>query len=464
MEMANEDVFRILDAVHDGFYITDANGTTVWVSKTSCEMLNKTREELIGRNVWDLEKEGLFSPSVNRLVLQKKENISVIQTIKGHHQKWLVSGYIVEDESGGIKWVITHGRSITQDLLSTTQHAEVESILNRYVQELRHLQLKEEKKEKTHQLIGDTPAFKKLIEQSEKIALSDASVLLTGETGSGKNVLASYIHKLSERHGGPFIQVNCGAIPESLFESELFGYKKGAFTGASGKGKIGLVKVAEGGTLFLDEIGELPLHLQVKILQLIQDKTYLPIGEVYLHSADVRIIAATNRNLLELVEKNQFRADLFYRLNVLSMNIPALRERPDDIFRLIQHYMDMYNEKYKTHKTLSREALNALQAYSWPGNIRELANTVERIMIMSDQDQIEREDLPESIQASNKHSSFIQPAAKQNLPLREYLDEVEKEFILHKLKQAKTTREAAKSAGIPQSTLMRKIQKHGLNK
>ncbi|WP_191991904.1 sigma-54 interaction domain-containing protein [Bacillus aerolatus] len=461
--MKNENLFDILDSLNDGFYITDVEGNTVWVSRVSCEMLKKTRDELIGKNVWDLEKEGLFSPSVNRLVLQKNESISIIQTIKGHHQKWLVSGHIVRNKHGKIKWVVTHGRSINQDLLSTTQHAEVEAVLNRYVQELRHLQTKNEKIDGANPLIGETPHFKKMIGQAEKIAVSDASVLITGETGSGKNVFANYIHKLSDRHDKPFIQVNCGAIPESLFESELFGYKKGAFTGASGKGKIGLVEVAEGGTLFLDEIGELPLHLQVKILQLIQDKTYLPIGEVYLHSANVRIIAATNKDLLKLAEENKFRADLFYRLNVLSMKVPSLRERPEDIFLLLQHYVGVYNKKYKANKTLSREAITALQSYSWPGNIRELSNTIERVMVMSDHDQIEIDELPESFKHSRENSSFIQHKNDLNKPLRGYLNDIEKEFIQHKLQESKTTREAAKLLGIPQSTLMRKIQKHGIN-
>ncbi|MFK2826995.1 sigma 54-interacting transcriptional regulator [Bacillus sp. B190/17] len=461
--MNKENLLEILDSLNDGFYITDAKGNTVWMSQASCEMLKKTREELIGQNVWDLEKQGLFSPSVNRLVLQKNESISIIQTIKGYHQKFLVSGHIVRDERGGIKWVVTHAGSINRDLLSTTQHAEVEAVLNRYVQELRNLQTKNETIDGTNPLIGETPHFKKLIGQAEKIAVSDASVLITGETGCGKNVFANYIHKLSERHDKPFIQVNCGAIPESLFESELFGYKKGAFTGASGKGKIGLVEVAEGGTLFLDEIGELPLHLQVKILQLIQDKTYLPIGEVYLHSANVRIIAATNKDLLKLSEENKFRADLFYRLNVLSMKVPALRERPEDIFLLLRHYVDVYNKKYKMNKTLSREAITVLQSYSWPGNIRELSNTVERALIMSDHDQIEADELPDNIQEYKGSSFTVQHNQDVNKPLRKYLDEIEKDFIQHKLQEAKTTREAAKLLGIPQSTLMRKIQKYGIN-
>ncbi|WP_338752220.1 sigma-54 interaction domain-containing protein [Bacillus sp. FJAT-52991] len=456
--MKAEDFYNILDSLHDGFYITDVRGITVWVNETSCKRLQRKREELIGKSVYDLEKQKLFSPSITRMVLEKNGPVSFIQTFHETLQKYIVNGRIVTDEKGEPRWIVTHGRIVDQDFSYSDQQNEVEAILHRYTQELRKFTVSQESSTDRNLLIGESLEFKKTLEQAEKIATVDASVLITGETGCGKNLLANYIHKLSDRHNKPFIQINCGAIPDSLLESELFGYRKGAFTGASEKGKIGLVEMAEEGTLFLDEIGEMPLHLQVKVLQLIQDKTYLPIGEVQLRVANVRIIAATNKDLRKLSEEDLFRSDLFYRLNVLSVHIAALRERPEDIFLLLQHFVKSYNNKYKMNRTLSKEVVERLQSYHWPGNVRELANLIERLIVMSETERIQLSDLPEHIIRKIEQPQNI----IENPSLRKYIDSVEKNYILNALEKARTTRQAAALLDIPQSTLMRKIKKYNI--
>ncbi|WP_100401401.1 sigma-54 interaction domain-containing protein [Bacillus sp. FJAT-42315] len=456
--MNTQDFYNILDSLHDGFYITDIKGITVWVNEASCKRLQRKREELIGKSVYDLEKQKLFSPSITRMVLEKNEPVFFIQTFHETLQKYIVNGRIVTDEKGEPRWVVIHGRIVDQDLSYADQQNEVEAILHRYTQELRKFAVSQESNNEGKLLIGESPEFKKTLEQAEKIATVDASVLITGETGCGKNVFANYIHKLSDRYNKPFVQINCGAIPDSLLESELFGYRKGAFTGASEKGKIGLVEMAEGGTLFLDEIGEMPLHLQVKVLQLIQDKTYLPIGEVQLHVADVRIIAATNKDLQKLSEEGLFRSDLFYRLNVLAVHVAPLRERPEDVFPLLQNFVKKYNDKYKMNRTLSKEVVEKLQLYRWPGNVRELANLIERLIVMSENERIQLSDLPEHIIGKIEQPQNI----IENQPLRQYIDTVEKNYILYALKKGKTTRKAAEFLDIPQSTLMRKIKKHDI--
>lgn len=280
-----------------------------------------------------------------------------------------------------------------------------------------------------------------------------------GETGVGKNVIAQRIHDLSERGSEPFVEVNCGAIPESLIESELFGYKKGAFTGANTGGKAGLIKMADGGTLFLDEIGELPIQLQAKFLQFLQQKKFLPIGSTEHQKANVRIIAATNLDLMEEVKKGNFRSDLFYRLNVLPLRMPSLREREEDIIGLVQFNLKKYNRKHERNCRLSSEAMNRLQSYEWPGNIRELENLIERLVVIAPENEIQAKDLPAHMRASQEELFDIVDYQRGD-SLTEVLESVEKGIITKALSQYKTTRKTAKELGITQSLLMRRLKKY----
>ncbi|KMY54189.1 transcriptional regulator [Bacillus sp. FJAT-27231] len=456
----SNDFFKIFDSLDDAIYIADKNGTTLWMNKTSKESFEGI--DIIGKNVKELEKEKVFQPSVIKNVIETGERITKVQTLL-NGKKHMTTGHIIFDEQGKSKYVIAHGRDMSKLASSTPQFEfeEINALLNRYIQEFRKLNLHQLFTQQEHPFIEQSPASIRLSQIIETVASVETTVLITGETGVGKNVAAQKIHQLSERHNGPFIYVNCAAIPETLIESELFGYQKGAFTGANTQGKAGLVKIAETGTLFLDEISELSLPLQSKLLQLLQDKTYRPIGAAQTQKANIRIIAATNLDLEEMVAEGTFRSDLFYRLNILPVAIIPLRERKEDIFPLLHFYLTRFNGLHKRARFFSNEVIGILQNYQWPGNIRELENLVEQLVILAKQDEILSADLPEKYKQNTKQN--IDPLLALNLSeesLQDILDKVEKEVILQAYNHHKTTRKAAKALGISQSSLMRRLKKY----
>lgn len=440
--------------INDGIYISDQKGNTLWLNKASEKILNKRKDEIIGRNVIDLEREGIMKPSVTRMVLENRNTITTVQT-SSNGRKYLVTGHMIT--VSGEKLIVVHSRDITEAVRTSTQLGETEQLLKRYSEEIRLMKLRENKALTNQNLIGKSSIFRQLLEFIEKVAGVDTTVLITGETGVGKNVIAEQIHKLSSRHQKPFVHINCGAIPESLFESELFGYKKGAFTGALNSGKIGLVQMADGGTMFLDEISELPIHLQYKLLQLLQNKSYLPVGDTKVRTADIRIIAATNRDLLEMAKEGTFRLDLYYRLNVLPIHVPSVRERQEDIFPLLYHFLKKFNQMHSKNRRFSPELLDVLQNYEWPGNIREMENLIERLVITSKEDEISIEDLPEKMK---KNRSQLKQFLKEGESLTEALERIEKNIILEAYQTYQTTRKTAEMLGVTQSLLMRRLKKY----
>ena len=295
---------------------------------------------------------------------------------------------------------------------------------------------------------------------TKRLAAVNSTVLITGESGVGKGLIAKLLHEQGPRTGGPFVTVNCGAIPENLIESELFGYVSGAFTGSRAEGKQGLFEVAQNGTIFLDEISELPLNLQVKLLRVIQEREITPVGGVKPIPVDVRIVSATNKNLMELVKEEKFREDLYYRLNVVPINVPPLRDRPEDILPLIQSNLVKYNEHLNENKTLSPDVLTTLLKYPWPGNIRELQNIIERLIITTNEDIITDENLP----------IFLRQEAEKNantnadLSLSAAMEKAEKEILTNALSSYKSTRAMAKVLKVSQPTIVRKLNKYGLSK
>jgi len=307
--------------------------------------------------------------------------------------------------------------------------------------------------------------MKTLVQLAVKIAKVDSTVLIQGESGVGKEVISKLIHKSSPRERGPFIKIDCGAIPENLLESELFGYEKGAFTGALHEGKVGMIELAHNGTLFLDEISELPLHLQVKLLRVLQDREIIRIGGKEPIKIDTRIIAASNRNLSSLVEENLFRKDLFYRLNVIPIDIPPLRERQDDIEPLVRFFMVEICKKYKLEKRISPAVLRTLIDYSWPGNVRELKNVVERMVVTSTGMLIGPEDVPQSICESQRSlSASMNESRLHELPLKQILDEYEKQVLEALMKKAKNLNELSTRLQIDRGTVRRKFQKYRICK
>lgn len=457
---AGEFFLGILNTLTDGIWISDGEGTILWVNKASFnELIGDNPEELIGKSVYEVEKRGLLTPSVTRMVIETQSHISTVQSSRSGRE-FLVNGHPIRDENGDIQLIIGHGHDITQMIKTNIRLEEAESLLKQYSREIRKIKVEREDNHEKH-FEGKSIAYRSMMRWIDKVAEVDTTVLITGETGVGKSHIANRIHQLSAKYKGEFVHLNCGAIPESLIESELFGYKKGAFTGANKEGKVGLIKMAEGGTLFLDEIGEMPLHLQPKLLQFLQNKTYLPVGETRLQQADVRIIAATNQDLFAMVEKGKFRSDLYYRLNILPLHIPALREREEDIIPLLYFYLGKYNRKHKKERTFSNEMLDALTSYDWPGNIRELENLTERLVITASRDKILMSDLPERMRVKIESEGFIDDF-ENDKTLPEILEEVEEMLIKKMYGTYKSTRKTAERLGVTQSYIMRRVKRYNL--
>ncbi len=317
----------------------------------------------------------------------------------------------------------------------------------------------------TIQIIGSSPAIKRIYELMAKVACCQSTVLMSGESGTGKELVAKSIHLNSDRAGRPFIPVNCGAIPNDLLESELFGHEKGAFTGAIST-RIGRFELADGGTILLDEIGEMPQMLQVKLLRVLQERTFERVGGTRTISVDVRIIAATNQNLEAAVREGRFREDLFYRLNVIPIEIPPLRERLDDIPLLCGFFIEKYSKKFGRNPiTVTGDAAKVLTGYSWPGNVRELENAIERLLVLKDNDIVTPSDLPERMTGKripelpdiedDDNNPFV-----SGLDLNAALEGYEKRLILHALELHNGVKsQAAKYLNINRTTLIEKMKR-----
>lgn len=449
----------ILNNIEDGIFITDHKGVAIWMNDTSLKQLGAPRSKLIGMDVDALEGAGYFTPSVTKEVIQHGKNISRVQ--ESLNRKYLATGKKISFHGEKQDLILVQVKDITETVRASLKVEKAEYLLKKYWDELQ--QIKNTPRDTGQPLIiGNSQAHDEMMRLIDQIAPYDATILLQGETGVGKSMIAKDIHYRSNRNKAPFMQINCGAIPEALLESELFGYKKGAFTGANQAGKIGLAEKADGGTLFLDEIAELPITLQPKILQLIQDKAFIPIGATEIKRVDIRIISATNEDLLKKIDEKTFRKDLYYRLNVVSIQIPSLRERKSDIIPLLYHYLNVYTIKYRKNITFNDDTLQTLQYYDWPGNIRELENIVERLIVTTTTNQINIDQLPKSIQQliTTNEISFDEAFDDQNLQL--YLEKIERSIIEKAQIRFSSTRKAAHYLGITQSSYMRRLKKYGL--
>lgn len=309
-------------------------------------------------------------------------------------------------------------------------------------------------------IIGNSFAMKKVFELIKKVAKTDGTVLVTGKSGTGKELVARSIHYNSNRSSNKFVAINCGAIVETLFESELFGHKKGSFTGAT-MDKEGLFKIAHGGTIFLDEISEIPLHLQVKLLRAIEEKEILPVGSTTTSKIDVRIISASNKSLHELVEEGKFREDLFYRINIFEIHLPALEERKEDISLLVQHFMTKHSQRMgKLVRGADNDVVRALMNHKWKGQVRELENIIERALIFSEGDQITLKDLPEDFKPK-----FYLQGDVGSAKLKDKLKDFERSYIEQRLIALGSDKEkTAEELGISLSSLYRKMDELGIEK
>ena len=300
--------------------------------------------------------------------------------------------------------------------------------------------------------------MKSILETITRISNFDSTVLITGESGTGKSMLASFIHSKSKRAGKPFVTINCAAIPENLIESELFGYVPGAFTGANPKGKKGLVEIADTGTLFLDEVGLLPQNLQIKFLELIQDKVFTPIGAVKSKTVDIRIISATNLNLKKQIAEKKFREDLYYRLRVIEFNMPSLNERPDALDPLIDYFLSMYNRKYNIAKELSFQAREMLHKYTYKGNVRELQYIIERLIVTSAGNEITAADVPNTISSEISDSSDVIDTTDFDAAVNDF----QKELLLKYFAKYRSSYKVAEALGMSQTKASRLMRKYGI--
>ncbi|MEW6349244.1 MAG: sigma 54-interacting transcriptional regulator [Thermodesulfobacteriota bacterium] len=445
----------IFESSYDGLFVTDGEANTVRVNSAYERITGLKRHGLIGRNMRDLVSEDVFDHSVTLKVLEKRTQVTIMQNVKGGSQV-LVTGSPIFADDGTISLVVTNVRDMTALNELRRELEESRRLSSRYYESL------QEQEKLQHVLQGmvvKSAAMRRTVQKAVKVAGADSSVLLSGESGVGKSMLASIIHLVSPRKERPFIRIHCGAIPESLMESELFGYVKGAFTGAAKEGKVGLIEAAHAGTAFLDEVGELTLAMQVKLLQVIEDKTFTRVGSTQTVSVDVRIMAATNRDLKDLVRKGQFREDLFYRLNVIPIHIPPLRERRDDITVLALNVLERLNCRMGLSKRLEPEVLDRLLEYEYPGNVRELVNILERMIIMSEGNVISVADLPAELK---ERASLSTDFLGKHLSLKQAIRAVEERMIVEALRRHGSLVSAARALQIHPTTLWRKTVKYGI--
>ncbi|MEQ8201100.1 MAG: sigma 54-interacting transcriptional regulator [Syntrophomonadaceae bacterium] len=456
----NREMDAIFESSYDGLYLTDGEGITLRVNEAFENLTGVPGSDMVGLNVEDLVRErGIVSESVSAMVFRERKPVTIMQkTLAGRDA--LTTGTPVFDRKGKIFRVVSNVRDITELMQLKLQLEKAQGLSKHFQSELKALQVQYIGCSK---LIVGSRVMKELLDKVIRLAQVDSTVLISGESGTGKELIAEAIHNNSARKNGPFIKINCGAISKHLLESELFGYDPGAFTGAKKGGKAGYFELADGGTILLDEISELSFNLQVNLLRIIQSKEVIRVGGEKTIPVDVRILAATNRNIDELVSKNLFREDLYYRLNVVPIEIPPLRSRKEEIPLLAAHFVQMFNKKYKMEKELSSNVIDILMEYDWPGNVRELENIIERLVVTTPGDILTSEDLPLHLQ--DGHQKEIHPKIFVDgvMPIKEAIEYVEKEIISHAYSRYRATREVAKHLGIDSSTVLRKAAKYGIN-
>ena len=361
----------------------------------------------------------------------------------------------VFNEAGDIQYIFNNVRDITALNEMRESLQDKDEIIRQQNSQLETMKLRLG----VGTIIANSKAFTQVVELARRAATFDgATVLILGESGTGKEVISELIVNTSPRRDKPYLQINCGAIPENLIESELFGYEKGAFTGADAKGRKGLFEAANGGTVFLDEIGDLPLHMQVKLLRVLQQKRIVRIGGTETVNLDVRIIAATNKDLKQMVKEGRFREDLYYRLNVVPIEIPPLRDRKEDILPLVNHFLTVANRKYHTNKSIYSDTIDVLESYSWPGNVRELENLMENLVITTPGDIIRRENLSERLKFSTEDRGFTEDT--EVITLKETVERAEYMAIQKAIRQCGSIRKAAVALGVDPSTIVRKQQNY----
>lgn len=436
---------RIVESSHDEIFVCDRDGYMIYCNKAFESNYGIDREDMIGKTAMFLNEAGYSNQTPIPAVVKHKKKVSMEQkTITG--KTLIITATPVFDENGDIEFIVENSRDISE--------------LNSIKEKIKLYENTISSFNKSQSLIyNDTTikgsSMKSILEIAKNVAKTNVNVLLLGESGCGKTTLAKHMHLNSKRAGKPFITINCSTISPNLLESELFGYEGGAFTGANSKGKIGLVELANEGTLFLDEIGDIPKELQSKFLQLIQDKTFTSVGGVKTKKVDIRFISATNVDLINSINQKKFREDLYYRINVVELKIPPLRDRKEDLLELIFHFFKKYSNIFNLDKSMSTEVINVLLNYNYPGNMRELENIIQNILVTSSSDYIELHHLPKSVL---HHVDFVK--GEENNSLDNLLENYEKLLICKYYKNNPSSYKLAKALNISQSKASRLIRKY----
>lgn len=441
IEMTLEALLKILDHSSDEIFVLDGEQRILYVNQACERHYGLKPTDVIGKYNVDLFEKGYWKPSIVPEVYKRKKPCYMKQQTYIGAELMTCAIPLLNDEGEIELVVITSTESQTYRMLKAKETNDESKTT--------------QEDEETDRIVTNSGKINRILSFCEKVAPTDSTILIQGESGTGKGVLAHFIHRISKRKSGPFLTINCAAIPEELLESELFGYSKGAFTGANKTGKPGLIEAADGGTVFLDEIGEMPLALQAKLLQVIQDKQFIPVGGSEMKKVDIRIVAATNQDLIKMVNDKRFREDLFYRLNVIDVHLPPLRERKEDIIPLTYNFLNKFNQKYHENKAISEECLNILIHYSWPGNVRQLENLIERLVVISDS-VIQVGDLPDIITDS------VGQVTQLALPtsLDKAIDETKRILIRKSYQTYKSSRKVAQDLDISQTKASKLIREY----
>lgn len=470
--MENLELLReIFDNINEGVYILNKSGDYIYCNTAFLKMVGATMEAVLELNAFRLVPEGQVSKSVAVMAFEQKKKLSIINNVitpKGYHYRQMATATPIFDSMGEIEYMLVE--MVRMDLLKKRYQGAL-LLENEGCLDLASAGFPFD--DQPVDLVAESGAMRHLVNLAKQVAQVDSTVLIGGETGTGKEVMANFIHRHSSRSGTPMVEINCAALPDNLLEAELFGYEKGAFTGAAQSGKMGMIEQAQGGILFLDEINSLPLPLQGKLLRVLESHKSKRIGALKEREIDFRLLAASNEDLLGCVERGTFRSDLYYRLNVIPLMIPPLRERREDIAPLALYFLDQFCQKYGREKVLTRQALDQLTAYDWPGNVRELKNVVERMVITSSVGTIELRQVPDSLLHPSPTSGpgipeDLYPASWKNLyqydpesfSLKNCMELYEKQIIADALRTCGSSYKAAALLKTNQSTIVRKRQKY----
>jgi len=443
-----EEAQAIFESSNDGIFITDGQGFVLMANTSYEQITGNPKTEVVGRHVKELMEAGYFSESATLEILKTKKKVTVIPKLRNNRDV-MVTGSPVFDKHGSIVMVVINVRDMSELKALQSELQRARALEETYIG----------KNKSSADMVVNSPLMQDVLSQAKQIAPYPTSVLISGETGVGKEVVADFIQQNSDRASKPYLKVNCGSIPENLLESEMYGYEPGAFTGASKYGKTGIIELANEGTLLLDEIGELPFNLQVKLLRFLQDQKIVKIGGTKAKVIDVRIISSTNRDLEELIRQNRFRSDLYYRLNVIHIKVPPLRQRVEDVIPLAQFFLNRYCTRFNLARSFSEEILKCFIDYDWPGNIRELRNLVENLTVSSKEGILRPLHLSNTMLASAGNQLPGNPAGSS---LKDILANMERQLIISALQTNQGIRSTARSLHLDHATLLRKMRRYGI--